>query len=165
MDIFDEEIILFWKSLQENDVEYIMVGGYATNLHGYQRYTGDIDIWINDTIPNRKKLRKAFKDYGMGDFEPLERLQIVPGWTNFYLNNGMKLDLLVEMQGLENLSFDQCLQVASIADIEGVKVHFLHINQLIANKKAVNRPKDQLDVIYLEKIKKIQEENLPGKNG
>ncbi len=141
-----------------------MVGGYATNLHGYQRYTGDIDIWINNTIPNRKRLRKAFKDYGMGDFEPLERLQIVPGWTSFYLNNGMKLDLLVEMQGLENLSFDQCLQVASIADIEDVKVHFLHINQLIANKKAVNRPKDQLDVIYLEKIKLIQQEQQPPKN-
>ena len=39
-----------------------------------------------------------------------------------------------------------------------MKFPFLQINHLIQNKKAVNRPKDQLDVIYLEKIKKILEE-------
>ena len=39
-----------------------------------------------------------------------------------------------------------------------LKIPFLHINHLIANKKAVNRPKDQLDVIYLEKIKQIRAE-------
>jgi hypothetical protein len=41
------------------------------------------------------------------------------------------------------------------SDIDGVKIAFLHINQLIANKKAVNRPKDQVDVIELERIVKI----------
>lgn len=46
MDIFDEEILKFWTVLQKTKVKYIMVGGYATNLHGYQRFTGDIDIWI-----------------------------------------------------------------------------------------------------------------------
>jgi hypothetical protein len=50
--------------------------------------------------------------------------------------------------------------MASIAEIEGFKMPFLHINHLIANKKAVNRSKDQLDVIYLEKIKKLQEDEL-----
>jgi hypothetical protein len=46
MDIFDKEILNFWSALQQSKVDYIMVGGYATNLHGYQRYTGDMDIWI-----------------------------------------------------------------------------------------------------------------------
>ena len=47
--------------------------------------------------------------------------------------------------------------MASIADIDGVNIPFLHINQLIANKKAVNRPKDKIDVIELEKIRKLRE--------
>lgn len=47
------------------------------------------------------------------------------------------------------------LAMANIAELEGVKVPFLHVNQLIANKKAVNRPKDQVDVLYLERIKTI----------
>jgi hypothetical protein len=49
--------------------------------------------------------------------------------------------------------------MASIADIEGVAVPFLHINHLIENKKVVNRPKDQIDVIELEKIRKIRGED------
>jgi hypothetical protein len=35
MDIFDEEILKFWAALQKCQVRYIMVGGYASNLHGY----------------------------------------------------------------------------------------------------------------------------------
>jgi hypothetical protein len=88
----------------------------------------------------------------------MERLEIIPGWTTFNLNNGYKLDLLVNMKGLEELSFDECLVMANLADIDGLLVPFLHINHLIANKKAVNMPKDQLDVIYLEKILKLRDE-------
>jgi hypothetical protein len=44
MDIFDVEINKFWRALQYNCVKYILFGGYATNLNGYQRFTGDMDI-------------------------------------------------------------------------------------------------------------------------
>ncbi len=158
MDIFDNELLNFWHFLNKHKVEYVMVGGVATNLHGYERTTNDVDLLLKDTPENRQKLRSAFKDYGMGDFEMMERLQFVPGWTNFHLNNGLRLDIMTEMKGLEDYTFDECLEHASIADIENVLIPFLHINHLIANKKAVNRPKDQLDVIYLEKIKKLREE-------
>ena len=43
MDVFDEAVLSFWKALDINNVRYIMVGGFATNLHGYQRTTDDID--------------------------------------------------------------------------------------------------------------------------
>lgn len=135
-----------------------MVGGFATNMNGYQRITSDIDIWVDDTQENRENMRLAFKAYGMGDFFMLATMQIVPGWTNFHLNNGVRLDLLVDMKGLEGYTFNECFQMSNKADIDGIIVPFLHINHLIANKKAVNSPKDQLDVIYLEKIKKIREE-------
>jgi hypothetical protein len=62
------------------------------------------------------------------------------------------------MKCREGYSFDESLNMASLADIDGIKVPFLHINQLIANKKAVNRPKDQIDVKELERIKKQLDE-------
>jgi hypothetical protein len=135
-----------------------MVGGIATNLHGYQRATDDADIWIDDTLLNRKNLRISFKEYGMGDFDMMERMQFVPGWTYFNLNNGMRLDVMIGVKGLEGVGFEQCLKYATIADIDGINVRFLHINHLIASKKAANRSKDQIDVIYLEKIKKLKDE-------
>lgn len=159
MDIFDEDILNFWKTLQKHKVVFILIGGYATNLHGYQRFTGDMDIWLKDTIENRQALRKAFLACDMGDYPMIETMQFIPGWTEFHLNNGFTLDILTEMKGLENYTFDECLQMASIADINDVKIHFLHINQLIQNKKTVNRLKDQLDVEMLEEIRKLREES------
>jgi predicted nucleotidyltransferase len=158
MDIFDEELLNFWKHLNQCNVNYIMVGGVATNLNGYQRTTDDIDVWIDDTPENRENLRQAFRASDMGDYYMLKTMQIIPGWTEFRLNNGFRVDLLTGMKGLEGYTFKECLEMASIAEIDDIKVPFLHINHLIANKKAVNRPKDQMDVIYLEKIKKYLDE-------
>lgn len=62
MDIFDEDILNLWRCLESNHVRYIMIGGFAINLHGYSRTTKDIDIWIEDTLENRKKLRQALKE-------------------------------------------------------------------------------------------------------
>ncbi|WP_454802965.1 hypothetical protein [Mucilaginibacter phyllosphaerae] len=152
MDIFDEEIIKFFDSLHQNEVRYILVGGLAINFHGYNRYTGDVDIWLEDNIENRKKLRKAFIDCEMGNYPMIETMQFVPGWTEFFLNNSLKLDIMTEMKGLENYTFEECIQMASIANLSGADVPFLHINQLILNKRVVDRPKDQLDVMALEKI-------------
>lgn len=64
---------------------------------------------------------------------------------------------MTDMKGLEDYTFNECFALASVADLDGIEVPFLHINQLIVNKKAVNRPKDQIDIIELEKIKKIRE--------
>ncbi|MDO7744169.1 MAG: hypothetical protein MUP99_10355 [Pedobacter sp.] len=156
MDIFDEEILKFWKALLDRNVQYIMVGGYATNLHGYQRFTGDLDIWIKDSLENRQHLRNAFIDCDMGDYPMLEYMQFIPGWTDFHLNNGLRLDILIDMKGLEGYTFEECLEMASVADIENINVPFLHINQLIENKKIVNRPKDQIDVQALEQIVQLR---------
>jgi len=157
MDIFDEDLLLFWKSLSDNDVRYLMVGGFAVTMHGYTRATDDIDIWIKDDIKNRQNLGKAMSVFGYGELS-WEDLQFVPGWTNFYIGNGLELDILITMKGLEGLSFDECLNLARVAEIENVKVPFLHINHLIANKRAVNRSKDQIDVMELEKIIQLRKE-------
>ena len=65
---------------------------------------------------------------------------------------------MVNMKGLEQYTFDHCLQAATTAIINDIPVPFLHINHLLENKKAVNRLKDQLDVEQLERIKKLMQE-------
>ena len=104
-----------------------------------------------------KRLGLALEQFGYDNIN-LENFQFIPGWTNFNIGAGIILDILVEMVGLEGFSFDECLKYASIADIADVQVPFLHINQLIANKKAVNRSRNQIDVIELEKIKQLRKE-------
>ena len=154
MDILDEDILLLWKSLYNNNVRYIMIGGFATNLHGYNRTTADIDIWVEDTLSNRKNLRKALLEQGSGDYDVIETMQFMPGWTDFQLNFGFKLDVMTSVKGLENIGFDECYKYAVVTEIENIEVRFLHFNHLITCKKATGRPKDLLDIEELEKIKK-----------
>ena len=158
MDIFDEDLLKFWRSLNKTNVRFLMIGGVATNLHGYHRTTNDIDLWIDDSLSNRKKLRSAFKDYGMGDFNSLETMQFVAGWSTFRLDSSLEVDIMTRVKGLEDFTFDYAYKLASLADIFDLKIPFLHINQLITSKKAANRSKDQIDVMELEKIKKLRGE-------
>jgi hypothetical protein len=153
MDILDEDILTLWKCLINNKVRYIMIGGFATNLHGYSRATKDVDIWIENSIDNRKNLRKALQEQGSGDYEIIETMDFIPGWTNFQLNFGFSLDVLTSVKGLENIGFEECFNYAVIAEIQSMHIPFLHINHLITCKKATGRTKDILDVEELEKIR------------
>jgi hypothetical protein len=156
MHILDADLIQFWTILNKYKVAYIMVGGFAVNLYGYTRATNDVDLLLKDDIVIRQQPGAAFAELGYGNIS-FEHLQFVPGWTNFYIGTSVHLYIMTALKGVD-FSFDECLQMAPVAEIEGVMVPFLHINHLIQNKRVVNRPKDQLDVMELEKIKKKLEE-------
>ena len=69
-------------------------------------------------------------------------MDFIPGWTDFQLNMGFKLDVMVSVKGLEKIGFEECFKYAIVAEIEGVVVRFLQYNHLIACKRAAGRPKD-----------------------
>src|SRR4051794_18972089 len=129
MDISDNHIIQFWASLQNCGVSYILVGEYAMTFHGWVSHTGRIEIWIRESSDNRQRLRQAFIECGMEDHGVLETMQFVPGRTDFQLLNGLSLGILVDMKGLEGYSFEECLDMASTAGIDNVRIPFLQINQ------------------------------------
>lgn len=158
MDIQDDDLLLLWRKLMDNNVQFIMVGGFASIINGVSRITNDADIWLKDTIENRRALRKALKELEIGDFEELETTQLLAGFSTIYLNAYMELDLFTDMKYFKQHNFDECYNNAVIADIDGLKIRFLHINQLIQEKRATNRPKDLLDIEELEKIKKLAEQ-------
>jgi hypothetical protein len=67
--IFNTDFQDFIRSLNEADVKYILVGGYAVILHGYHRNTGDLDIWVERSAENYQKLVNAFQLFGMPVFD------------------------------------------------------------------------------------------------
>jgi len=148
------QIIEIWNYLSLNKVNYLTIGGFAVNIYGYGRNTGDIDIFIEDSIENRINLQKALKQSGIGDFENIKTMQFVPGWTDITLNFNLRLDIMTSVKGLENTDFQELLKKAYIAEISGIPVYFLDYESLIKAKKATNRPKDILDIEELEKINK-----------
>jgi hypothetical protein len=153
VDLLDDEILNLWRLLNKHQTLYIMVGGFATNLHGFQRTTADIDLWIKNTPENRKSLRNTLKDLDVGDFESIETTEFVAGWSTISLNSGFELDIMTSLKGLDQIMFDECYEIAPTAIIENIPIKFLHINQLIDAKKASGRAKDLIDINELEKIR------------
>lgn len=151
------EIVNIWQKLKENNVRYLTIGGLAVNIYGYTRNTGDVDLLIEDTIENRKNLRKAFAEIGIGDFEAIETMQFVPGFTDFTISYDLRLDIMTSIKGLENENFDTLLENATIILLKETQVYFLDYDSLIKTKKATNRLKDQLDIEELEKLKNRNE--------
>lgn len=79
MDIHDASFPDRWKALNEQGGRYLLMGGFVTKFHGYQRYTGDMDVYLHDTLENRQKPRKAYDDYIGIDFPGFETIRFVPG--------------------------------------------------------------------------------------
>ena len=150
----NSQIIEIWKYFSLNKVNYLTIGGFAVNMYGYGRNTGDIDIFIEDTIENRENLRIALKEAGIGDFENIKTMQFIPGWTDVSLNFDLRLDIMTSVKGIENSTFNQLLEKAYVTEINDIPVYFLDYENLIKAKKAANRPKDILDIEELEKINK-----------
>lgn len=151
MDMLATELLALWRAFNRNQVQYIMIGGFAVNMHGYTRSTKDVDVWLKDTPDNRKRLRQSLQLLGYGDFEAIETMVFLPGWTTLYLG-GVELDLMTAVKGLETIGFESCYQLAAQADLDGVMVPFLHINHLIRAKAATGRLQDLADIEQLKKI-------------
>lgn len=59
--IFNEDFQDFIRALNKAEVAYMLLGGYAVVLYGYNRTTGDINIWVGRTAANYKKLVELLK--------------------------------------------------------------------------------------------------------
>jgi hypothetical protein len=154
VDILDEEILNFWRVLQKHQVKYIMVGGFATNLHGFSRMTADLDIWIQESTSNKKAFFLALLELELVDDHFNEKeMQFIPGYTSFYFSSGFVLDVMEYIQGFDASEFYFCYEKASELTIEGITLRILHLNHLISAKEASNRPKDIIDLIELKKIR------------
>ena len=148
----NQQILDIWKYFFQYNIRYITIGGFAVNIYGYNRSTGDIDIYLDDTQENRINLRNAFVEIGLGDFESIETMQFIPGWTDFTLSYGLRLDIMTNVKGLQDKSFDDLLDAATVVMIDEIPVKFIDYENLIIAKKAANRPKDILDIEELNKL-------------
>jgi phage replication-related protein YjqB (UPF0714/DUF867 family) len=71
--LFDQHHQEFLKILNHHQVAYLLIGGMAVNLYGYNRGTGDLDIWIGGSGENKIRLVAAINDFGYdtSDYEKI----------------------------------------------------------------------------------------------
>jgi hypothetical protein len=153
LELFEEDIIRFFKELARFRVRYIIVGGMAVNYHGFARATGDIDIWIDISEENRENFVNALTAYGIEGAGIFYELPFTHGHAEIALDNGTNIDLMSDLQFFGRDKFAECLKSAHSFNLtEDVEVKILHINHLIEEKERSARPKDNLDAAALKKL-------------
>lgn len=152
-DIFQEDFRDFLQALNDHEVRYIMVGGLAVVLHGHARVTGDMDIWVDCTEDNYKKLAKAFEQFRMPVFDmTLKRFLNVSANDVFsFGRNPVGIDVMTAVKGL---NFEDAYKLSTVFDDDGLFIRVLHINHLMEAKKAAGRLKDLDDIQQLRKRNK-----------
>jgi len=148
--IFNRDFQDFIHALNQSQVDYILVGGYAVILHGYTRTTGDMDIWVKAVASNYGKLLKAFEVFGMSVFDMTETrfLDTIENEVFSFGRPPVSIDIITKIKGLE---FDEALASAEWFNIEGdLRVRALDLNSLITAKKASGRNKDLDDIENLQ---------------
>ncbi len=137
----------FVELLNNHNVDYLIVGGYAVGIHGHPRYTGDLDIWLNPTPINAEKVLNCVNKFGFGSFNLTISDFIIPGNIIQLGYPPLRIDLLTEIDGVK---FDECFENKKIVEIDELQVNFISYNDLIKNKLKSGRHKDLDDVENLE---------------
>lgn len=135
----------FLAALVAEQVRFLVVGAHALGVHGVPRATIDLDIWIEATPQNAKRVWAALAAFGA----PLDTLQIVE--TDFsrpdvVVQLGLppyRIDILT---GVSGVTFTEAWGDRVEARFEGVPVPFIGRATLIRNKRASGRTKDKADL-------------------
>ena len=133
----------FLQSLNDNDVLYLVVGGYAVALHGYPRYTRDIDIWIEPNMENAARMIRAISQFG---FESLALKTDDFLEEDIIIQLGYPPNRIDLMTSLSGVNFKSCYEERISVEIDGVGVNFIDLANLRKNKSASARAQDLADL-------------------
>lgn len=152
INIFISEHIEILKALNDNDVQYLLIGGYAVIIHGYDRTTGDMDIWLSPDNSNKQKLIAAFEALGY------EKESLMD------LSSSDFKDTVMFFLGVEPFKVDFTNKIAFVSFDEAYKnkmtckieddffIPVININELVLSKINTGRLKDKADIEELQKI-------------
>jgi hypothetical protein len=138
------------KLFNKHKVKYAIVGAYSVAFYSLPRYTKDLDILIEATPQNGAKIVRALKDFGFSGLKLMaqdfskEKEVIQLGYEP------VRIDLLTSIEGC---TFQEVWDHKKRGTYGRQKVYFIGLNELIKNKKKLNRGQDQIDLEILKKKK------------
>jgi hypothetical protein len=143
----------FLGLLERHKVEYVIVGGYAVGVHGFPRYTGDMDVFVAISRENAGRLLNVFAEFGFASLNLRAEDFLEPDTVVEVGREPMKIQVLT---GIDGISFDQCRADRILVNVSGLQVPFIGFDALLANKAASPRSKDRIDLEELTQLKNLQ---------
>lgn len=137
------------QAFADHKVRYLIIGGYAVAYHAAPRFTKDIDLWIEDTTQNQKRLEDALNHFGapasiVDDLAACRGLDVV--WMGI---PPTRVDMMKTVPG--NLTFEEAYRKRVEDKWDETAVVILSRDHLIVLKRASARPQDLIDLETLER--------------
>ncbi|MBN1832606.1 MAG: nucleotidyl transferase AbiEii/AbiGii toxin family protein [Deltaproteobacteria bacterium] len=129
--------------LNNHDVGYMIVGGYALAFHGAPRYTGDIDLFIKPDKENAQRIMKALDEFGFGSVG-IESSDFTH--ENKVIQIGVppvRIDIITSISGV---TWEEAFSSRVQGQYGDVPVYYIGLDQFIRNKKSIGRIKDMADL-------------------
>ena len=152
-----------FKSLQTHNIDYLLIGGLAMNLHGVPRMTMDVDLVIALDANNIAKLANCASELGLHPNVPVKLEDLADAARRdalFTEKHLIALSLIsstsasptVDIVIHHPLDFKQAFSKKVMRDIAGTPVMLACIEDMITLKKAAGRAQDLSDIIHLERF-------------
>ena len=135
------------KLLEENNVAYMIVGGYAVAFYGYPRFTKDIDIFFQRDLGNIEKLKAALCSFGFDKSALPDHFFTEEGNIIKFGIEPVRIDLINKIDGV---LFENINSRTVRGQYGEIKVTFIGKEDLITNKKASGHAQDIADLEKLE---------------
>ena len=141
--------------LVEHKVDFMLIGGYSVIYYGYNRGTGDLDLWLMPNNQNKIKLLKALRIFGIKplDLNKLEKIDFTETNMFFIGEAPEKIDFLTHVQ---NVVWDEAIKNVRYLPFKNIQVPVVGYHDLLLMKMASDRLKDKADVEELQKIRKYR---------
>jgi hypothetical protein len=135
-------------------VRFMVIGGYAVGVHGHPRATKDLDVWVEPTLDNAKRVIAALRAFKapLGDLTAEDLA--TPGIGFMMGRPPSRIDILTKIAGLE---FHGSWSRRVLRRFGGVECPVISLDDLIVNKRAAARPQDLVDAEKLERIRSAQD--------
>ncbi len=133
----------FLKLLNSNEVEYLLIGGYAVGIYGYIRATNDLDVWVRISPENSGKIENALREFGFPIRGASTGLFLVP---DNVIRMGMppiRIEILTSISGVD---FAECYAEKELVQLDDLLIPVISRNRLKENKAASGRAKDLADL-------------------
>lgn len=134
--------------LKDEDVEFIVIGAYALAAHGLLRATGDIDIWVRNSSDNARRIIRALVKFGA----PLSNISEQDFTSpDVVVQLGVEPSRIDLITGIDAIEFDDAWENKLSITIDELEIYILSKADLLKNKLATGRAKDQGDIAWLKK--------------
>ena len=146
MDNFYLEVI---ESFNIHQVAYLVIGGFAVNFYGYNRSTGDLDLWVSKDQDNLKKLENALEKLGF-EFGSEAKQELTNDRMVVFSKEETVIELITKLNISKTVSFEEAYGRADLRKVRAIDFRIISLEDLKNEKSQSKRYKDLNDLSMLE---------------